>query len=181
MRKKMIRGYRWRHPGDASRRYQTRHRAMGLCSVCPRPLAEGSKVYCNWHREKNRQRKRRLRGPIFCRKCRKPLAESQRRPGRRYHPRCLQALRVEREQSRHYRQLHADAARAYQLRHVALGLCTQCPQPVVAGKNVCERHLRYRQERYRRLKGLSKSQEGRVRGEASSGQSEHGSEGGRHL
>ncbi len=160
MRKRMVYHSRWRQRGDASRRYQARHKAMGLCSVCPRPLAEGSTVYCKWHRERNRLRKRRLRGPILCRKCQKPLAETQRRPGRRYHPRCLRALTVTREQSRHYRQLHAYAARAYQLRHVAEGLCTQCPRPVVEGKNVCKRHLRYRQERYRRLKALSESQKG---------------------
>jgi hypothetical protein len=159
MRKKRVRHHRWLRPGDARRRYQARHKAKGLCSVCPRPLAEGSTVYCTWHREKGRQRKRLLRGPVLCRKCRKPLAESERRPGRRYHRHCLRALQVEREQSAHYRQLHTFAARAYQLRHMAQGLCSQCPRPVVPGKNVCERHLRYRQERYLRLKAPSKTQE----------------------
>ena len=139
-------------PSDPRRRYQARHRAMGLCTVCPRPLAAGSLVFCESHLQKNRQRKRRLRGPIVCRRCQKPLAEAGQLRGRRYHRRCLQALRAEREQSPHYRYLHASAARAYQKRHVAQGLCTQCPRPAVAGKHVCAQHLRYRQERYRRLK-----------------------------
>ena len=145
MRKKRIRHLVWTRSADASRSYQARHKAEGLCSVCPRPLAEGSAIYCTWHREKNRQQKRLLRGPIICRRCQKPLAESERRPGRRYHRHCLRALQVEREQTAHYRELHALAARAYQLRHEARGLCSQCPQPAVPGKNVCNRHLRYRQ------------------------------------
>ncbi len=139
---------------DPRKRYQARHKAMGLCSLCPRPLAKGSTAYCDWHREKNRQRKRRLRGRVLCRRCRKPLAEAERRPGRCYHRNCLRAITVER-QSR-YRQLHASAARAYQVRHAAEGLCTHCPRRVVRGKRVCRRHLYYRQERYRRLKALSK-------------------------
>ncbi|MBI4573224.1 MAG: hypothetical protein HY713_08060 [candidate division NC10 bacterium] len=156
MQRKVHRRHPRGRPSGASLRYQARHKAMGLCSVCPRPLAGGSMVYCTWHLEKNRQRKRRLRGPILCRRCRKPLRESERGPGRRYHPRCSRALIGERERSPGYRRLHAEAARAYQLRHAAQGLCTQCPRPVVPGKGVCRRHLRYRQERYRRLKALGK-------------------------
>jgi hypothetical protein len=38
---------------------------------------------------------------------------------------------------------------------------SQCPRPVVPGKNVCERHLRYRQERYLRLKAPGETQDGR--------------------
>ena len=160
------------HPTDPRRRYQTRHRAMGLCSVCPRRLAEGSLVFCDWHLEKNRQRKRRLRGPILCRRCQRPLGGIGQLRGRRYHHRCLRALRAERDQSPHYRELHASAARAYQLRHAEQGLCTQCPQPVVPGKHVCPRHLRYRQERYRRLKD-SNQPRGNVRvNETRSGNSE---------
>ena len=160
-------------PTDPRRRYQARHRAMGLCTVCPRPLAKGSIVFCEWHRQKNRLRKRRLRGPILCRRCRKSLAGTGQLRGRRYHRRCLRALRVEREQSRHYRELHASAARAYQLRHEAKGLCTQCPRPVVPGKHVCEQHLRYRQDRYRRLRTLSSGQGSIRAGETRSAYSGH--------
>ena len=126
----------------------TINKAMGLCILCPRPLAEGSKNYCEWHREMCRQRKRCLRGPILCRKCHKPLDESKRGSRRRYHPGCLQVVLAEGQL--HYRRLHTSAARAYQERHAAQGLCVQCPRPVVPGQYVCERHLRYRQERYRR-------------------------------
>lgn len=159
-------------PSDPRRRYQIRHRAMGLCTVCPRPLAKGSVVFCEWHRQKNRLRKRRLRGPILCRKCRKPLAGSGQLRGRRYHRRCLHALRIEREESRHYRELHASAARAYQLRHKAEGLCTQCPRPVVPGKHVCEQHLRYRQDRYLLLKTSNRGQGDIRAGKAHSGYSD---------
>lgn len=160
-------------PSDPRRKYQARHRAMGLCTVCPRPLAKGSVVFCEWHRQKNRLRKRRLRGPILCRKCRKPLAGVGQLRGRRYHRHCLRALRVEREQSPHYRELHASAARAYQLRHEEQGLCTQCPRPVVPGKHVCKQHLRYRQDRYEQLKTmLARGQRHITTAETRSGYSE---------
>jgi hypothetical protein len=172
MRKNMVGRNRRGLPTDSRRKYQARHKAMGLCTVCPRPLVKGSVVFCEWHRQKNRLRKRRLRGPILCRKCRKPLAGAGQLRGRRYHRRCLLALRVEREQSPHYRELHASAARAYQLRHEAQGLCTQCPRPVVPGKHVCEQHLRYRQDRYRLLKSLSGGRRSIRAGKARSGYSD---------
>ena len=157
--------------GDPRRRYQARHRAMGLCTVCPRPLANGSAIFCEWHRLKNRLRKRRLRGPVLCRRCRKPLAGAGQLRGRRYHRLCLRVLRAERGKSRHYRELHASAARAYQQRHEAQGLCTQCPRPAVPGKHVCEEHLRYRQDRYRRLKSVNRGQQESGTGETRSGHS----------
>lgn len=181
MRKKTIGRYRRGLPSDPRRRYQARHRAMGLCTVCPRPLAEGSLVFCERHRRKNRLQKRRLRGPILCRRCRKPLAGAGHLRGRRYHHSCLRALRAEREQSPHYRQLHASAARAYQLRHAAQGLCTQCPRPVVPGKHVCARHLRYRQERYQQLKTSSSGQGNGGTGEARSGNSDRRKGHGGHM
>jgi len=137
-------------PASPQQGYQARHKAMGLCIVCPRPLTEGSTIYCEWHRQKSRERKQRLRGSLLCPKCHKPVSEADRHPKRRYHLQCLRAVLVER--ARRYRKLHAAAARAYQQRHVAMGLCTQCPRPVVPGKRVCSVHLRYRQERYRLLK-----------------------------
>ncbi len=97
--------------------------------------------------------------PLRQRNTTMPLAESERWPERRYHRHYLRALPVEREQSAHDRQLHTFAARAYQLRHVAQRLCSQRPRPVVPGKNVCERHLRHRQERYLRLKAPGKARE----------------------
>ena len=139
---------------DPRKRYQARHMAKGLCIFCPRPLADGSSIFCAWHQQKTRDRKRRLRGPILCRRCHKPLGETERGRGRRLHRPCLQACQVDRVQSPHYRQLHASAARAYQRRHEAQGLCTNCPRPAVPGKHVCARHLHYRQERYRQRKAL---------------------------
>lgn len=38
--------------------YARRHRELGLCRNCPEPLAEGSKIFCTYHREKDRVRGR---------------------------------------------------------------------------------------------------------------------------
>ncbi len=38
--------------------YALRHKALGLCRVCPLPVAEGSTTYCTYHREKDRIRGR---------------------------------------------------------------------------------------------------------------------------
>jgi hypothetical protein len=38
--------------------YAKRHRELGLCRNCPKPLAEGSSIYCIYHREKDRVRGR---------------------------------------------------------------------------------------------------------------------------
>lgn len=151
--KRMIRRGVRRRSSEAKRGYQARHKAMGLCIVCPRSVAQGSANYCGWHQEMDRQRKRRLRGPVLCRKCRRPVEESKPGSRRQYHLQCFRSAQAERQL--HYRRLHASAARAYQLRHKAQGLCVQCPQPVVPGRLVCERHLRYRQERYRWSKAMS--------------------------
>ena len=38
--------------------YSLRHKALGLCRVCPLPVVVGSTTYCNYHREKDRIRGR---------------------------------------------------------------------------------------------------------------------------
>ncbi len=38
--------------------YARRHKALGLCRVCPGPLVTGNKTYCSFHREKERARGR---------------------------------------------------------------------------------------------------------------------------
>lgn len=38
--------------------YAKKHRALGLCRNCPKPLARGSTIFCVYHREKDRLRGR---------------------------------------------------------------------------------------------------------------------------
>ncbi len=137
----------------ASRRYQARHRVAGLCILCSKPRSRESVAYCDWHREKRRLRQRRLRGPVFCRRCHQSLSEKERGQGRRYHHRCSLLRYKERVSSSRYRRLHLKAVRAYQRWHAEAGLCTECPQPAVPGRTRCARHLRYSRERHWRLKG----------------------------
>ena len=40
--------------------YALRHKSLGLCRVCPKPLVEGSTTYCEYHREKDRINGRRV-------------------------------------------------------------------------------------------------------------------------
>jgi hypothetical protein len=44
--------------------YALKHKKLGLCRNCPKPLAEGSAIYCAFHREKsnirNREKEKRL-------------------------------------------------------------------------------------------------------------------------
>ena len=35
--------------------YSMKHKKLGLCRNCPRPLASGSSIYCEHHRDKNRE------------------------------------------------------------------------------------------------------------------------------
>jgi hypothetical protein len=41
-----------------SQDYGKRHNEIGLCRSCKNPLAEGSKIYCEFHRDKDRIRGR---------------------------------------------------------------------------------------------------------------------------
>jgi hypothetical protein len=34
--------------------YSLRHKALGLCRVCPREVVQGSSTYCTYHRDKER-------------------------------------------------------------------------------------------------------------------------------
>lgn len=37
----------------STRAYAIKHKGLGLCRNCPKPLAQGSKIYCEYHKEKN--------------------------------------------------------------------------------------------------------------------------------
>jgi hypothetical protein len=38
--------------------YAQRHKALGLCRNCPKPLTQGSSIFCVYHRDKDRIRRR---------------------------------------------------------------------------------------------------------------------------
>lgn len=42
----------------ASKEYALSHRHLGLCRSCAKPLSKGSKIFCDYHREKDRIRGR---------------------------------------------------------------------------------------------------------------------------
>ena|ERR1035437_5708008 len=42
----------------ATQNYAKRHKELGLCRTCPKPVAEGSNTYCDHHREIDRVRRR---------------------------------------------------------------------------------------------------------------------------
>lgn len=44
----------------STRDYGLRHKALGLCRVCTKPVVEGSATYCDFHREKDRANGRRV-------------------------------------------------------------------------------------------------------------------------
>lgn len=38
----------------STKTYAIRHKQLGLCINCPKPLVEGSKIFCEYHRTKSR-------------------------------------------------------------------------------------------------------------------------------
>lgn len=38
--------------------YASKHKSLGLCVSCPKPFAPGSRLFCEYHREKSRARGR---------------------------------------------------------------------------------------------------------------------------
>lgn len=40
------------------RDYAEKHRKLGLCINCPKPLIKGSKIHCSYHKEKDRIRRK---------------------------------------------------------------------------------------------------------------------------
>lgn len=42
----------------STKEYSSRHKVLGLCRACPKPLVFGSNTYCVYHREKDRMRGR---------------------------------------------------------------------------------------------------------------------------
>jgi len=122
-----------------AKRYQERHRKLGLCVSCSRKPKAGL-LYCQVCLARMRER-RMLQRPLFCLECRK-LIRPEKRNGRRIHKKYVQK-RI----ARMHRLTHPRAAIAYQERHRKMGLCTSCPRKVFKSQ-LCGKHYRMAQERY---------------------------------
>ncbi len=124
---------------ERNKRYQERHKRLGLCIGCSRKAQTG-KTSCSVCLGKMRERKM-LRHPLFCPECKK-LIRPEDRNGRKFHKLC-----AEKRQSRRYPQIHRSASLAYQERHRRLGLCTSCPRKAFKG-GLCRKHYGKVLERY---------------------------------
>jgi len=137
---------------ERNKRYQERHKRLGLCAWCSRKAQKG-RTFCSVCLEKMRERW--MKGhPIICGECGKivSLEERRERDGIRFHRACAEKRAKgyqerHRKQSRRYPQIHRSASLAYQERHRKLGLCTSCPRKVFKG-GLCRKHYRMAQERY---------------------------------
>jgi len=124
----------------STKRYQERHRRLGLCVSCSRKAKTGM-LQCRVCLARTREQSM-ARHPKFCPECRKLIKPEERRRGNRFHKLCGQKRRA-----RMYPLKHRSAVIAYEKRHKELGLCTNCPRKVFKG-SLCRKHYRMAQERY---------------------------------
>ncbi len=112
------------------KRYQERHRRLGLCVWCSRK-AQKERTYCSVCLGKLRERWMK-RHPIICGECGKivSLEERRERDGIRFHRACAEKR-----------------AKGYQERHRKLGLCLQCSRKPKAGLLHCQVCLARMRER----------------------------------
>ncbi len=125
---------------ERNKRYQERHKRLGLCLTCSRKATQGL-LRCRVCRAKSREI-RMARYPLFCPECRKLIKPEERHGGKSFHKLCAQKRRA-----RKYLLTHRLASLAYQRRHRELGLCIQCPKKVFKG-GLCRRHYGMVLERY---------------------------------
>ncbi len=123
----------------ATKRYQERHRRLGLCVSCSRKAKTGM-LQCRVCLARARELKM-ARHPKFCPECRKLIRPEERHRGKRFHKLCGQKRRAR------YPQQNRLAVLAYQRRHRKMGLCSSCPRKVFKG-SLCRKHHRMAQERY---------------------------------
>lgn len=127
----------------ATKRYQERHKRLGLCIDCSRKAATGI-LHCQVCKERISKRRMKLR-PLFCLECKKLIKPKERRNGRSFHKRCS-----EKRKARWYPQRHLTAAMAYQKRHKELGLCQNCSRKVFKW-DLCRQHFGAAKERHERV------------------------------
>jgi hypothetical protein len=127
----------------ATKRYQERHKRLGLCVDCSRKIIPGL-LHCQVCQDRISKRRMVLR-PLFCLECRKLIETKDRRRGRSFHKLCS-----EKRKSRWYPQRHLLAALAYQKRHKELGLCQNCSRKVFKW-DLCRQHFEVVKERHDRV------------------------------
>ncbi len=124
---------------EASKRYQERHKRLGICVRCNRKATTGF-VTCRVCLEKEREL-RMARQPLFCGACKK-LIQPEDRNRNRLHRQCAEKRRARREPP-----VHRRAVLAYQERHRKLGLRHNCPRKRFKG-GLCRKHYGMVLERY---------------------------------
>jgi len=130
---------------QVNRRYQKRHRRLGLCAWCSRKASKG-KTYCEECIARRWARWRALH-PLICAECRKLVKPEERYSGNRFHKLCAQRRRARRAPL-----MHRSAVLAYQRRHRKLGLCRSCPKKAFKGGR-CRNHYRMAKGRVNRAAG----------------------------
>ncbi len=124
----------------ATKRYQERHRRLGLCVSCRRKAKTGM-LQCRVCIGRAREQMM-ARHPKFCPECKKLIKPEERHRGKRVHKLCAQRI------ARMDPQRHRLSVLAYQRRHRKMGLCYSCPRKVF--KNwLCRKHYRMERERKR--------------------------------
>ncbi len=131
----------------STKRYQERHRRLGLCVSCSRKAKTGM-LRCRVCLERTRLW-RMARHPLYCLECRKVIRPEE-RTGRSIHKKCVQKRRA-----RTHRLTHRRASLAYQKRHRELGLCHSCSERVFKW-GYCGKHYMMEQEKFYRLHAKSK-------------------------
>ena len=124
---------------EASKRYQERHKRLGICVRCNRMASFGRKT-CRVCLRKISVRWKSLH-PLFCHEC-KELIKPEDRNHKRFHKQCAEKRRARREPPMHRR-----AVLSYQEGHRKLGLCYNCPRKAFKG-GLCRRHYGRVLERY---------------------------------
>ena len=127
----------------ATKRYQERHKRLGLCVDCSRKVISGL-LHCQVCQDRISKRRMELR-PLFCLECRKLIDPRDRNRGRSFHKLCS-----EKRKSRWYPQRHLLAALAYQKRDKEQGLCQNCSRKVFKW-DLCIQHFEVVKERHERV------------------------------
>ena len=147
-----------RSPQAQRRRHQEQLRAQGRCIYgCGRRIdTPRSKSLCRHHRLQTRRQRRdaywRHRPPRYCACCHQLIDPTHDPRQRKYHRACARVVRQ--QQAAAYQRTtprtdagkaaHRRAARAYQRRHIAQGLCVYCPRTARPGYQTCRTHGRRR-------------------------------------
>ena len=129
----------------STKRYQERHKRLGLCVSCSRKAKTGT-LRCQVCLARAREQSM-ARHPKFCPECKKLIKPEERHSGKRFHKLCAQ-----RRMARTHPQQHKLAVLAYQRRHRKMGLCFSCPRKAFKG-GLCRKHYRMERERKHRAAG----------------------------